>query len=69
VSIIGLWAWLEVLRGWRREKGQGTVEYALVLGVIVVAVVLAMSQGTPTITSIINTALDKVKTTITSGGS
>lgn len=47
------------------DAGQGTVEYALVLGVIVVTVIAAMLAGAPLITDIITTALTAVAGVLT----
>lgn len=56
-----LYAWVETLRATietAKEKGQGTVEYALVMGVIVVAVITAMLTGAPAIDGIITAAIE-----------
>lgn len=62
-------AWLPALRRLRRngEAGQGGLEYALVAGVVVVAIIIAFN--TFPIGEIVTDSLNQVKNLISGGGS
>lgn len=49
-----------------REEGQGTVEYAVVLGVLVVAIVTAFTVANPA--SVVTTAIGRVSSLIPAAG-
>jgi Flp pilus assembly pilin Flp len=66
VALLQLLAWLESRAPAADEEGQGGLEYALVAGVVVVAIVIAFRDFG--VDDIINSALNKVKGLIDGGG-
>ena len=66
MALLQLLAWLESRAPETDEEGQGGLEYALVAGVVVVAIVIAFRDFG--VDDIINSALNKVKGLIDGGG-